>query len=151
MGLSFSVPRGQKVPASLRNIYKVLESDAGVTAPNHGDLSAWADHGVLLLNTVLTVREKEAGSHQRQGWEQLTRAILEAVNAQRRRVVFLSLGKHAQQATAFVDRTRHAVVETPHPSPLVIGNPFGKTRPFSEVNRLLQQGGVAPVDWRLPA
>ena len=150
MGLSFSVPRGHKIPASLRNIYATLNADTGATPPAHGDLSAWADRGVLLLNTVLTVREGEANSHQKKGWERLTGAVLQWLNAQPQRIVFLSLGKQAQAATDFVDRSRHSVVKTPHPSPLVIGNPFGKTRPFSEVNQLLLAAKREPIDWQLP-
>ena len=149
-GLSFSVPRGRPVPGSLRNMYQVLKTDVGATPPKHGDLSAWADRGVLLLNTVLTVREGEPNSHKDHGWETFTRAIMEKVNQKQSRVVFLCLGKQAQQTAAFVDTNRHAVVSTPHPSPLNPGNPFGRTRPFSEVNRLLEAKGQAPIDWQLP-
>jgi uracil-DNA glycosylase len=149
-GLSFSVPAGRPIPASLKNLFEVAKEDVGIEMPDDGDLAPWADQGVLLLNTVLTVREGEPNSHKARGWERFTKAMLEKVNAQDERVVFLLLGKQAQQVAAGIDTTRHAVVATPHPSPATPGNPFGKTRPFSRVNDALRQGGRTPIDWQIP-
>jgi uracil-DNA glycosylase len=150
MGLSFSVPRGVRVPASLRNVYRVLEQEVPFTAPGHGDLSAWADRGALLLNAVLTVRAGEASSHQGKGWETFTAAVLGAVDALPTPLVFLNLGK-AAQATARAVVRRHPLVDAPHPSPLNRSQPFVDARPFAAVNRALVEQGGAPFDWRLEA
>lgn len=149
-GLCFSVERGKAIPGSLRNMFKVLEVDVGATRGSCGDLTPWADQGVLLLNTVLTVREGASNSHKGRGWERFTRAVLEVVNARCEGVVFLLLGKHAQSFAELVDSKRHVIVTAPHPSPASPGNPFGKTRPFSAVNRALEELGRAPIDWQLP-
>jgi len=149
-GLSFSVPPEAKVPPSLRNMFKVMNVDVGAPIPNHGNLEAWADRGVLLLNTVLTVREGEPNSHKGQGWEQFTRAILEVVNRKADTVAFLLLGKQAQLVAAQVDTTRHTIVAAPHPSPMSIGNPFGACRPYSAINAALEKAGREPIDWTIP-
>lgn len=148
-GLSFSVPDGRTIPPSLKNMLKTLNADLGVPIPTSGNLERWTDRGVLLLNTVLTVREGQANSHKNRGWERFTRAILAVVNAQPERVVFLLLGKQAGTVASDVDRSRHTVIQAPHPSPLNIGNPFGKTRPYSAVNDALKRGGREPIDWTL--
>lgn len=150
-GLAFSVARGVKPPASLRNVFLGLEADLGLPPPGHGDLSAWATRGVLLLNTVLTVRAGEPQSHQRRGWEAFTGAVLRHVAAREARVVFLCFGKPALKlATSLCGR--HPVVAAPHPSPLN-GRAFVETvtreRTFSRVNALLLEGGVPAVDWAL--
>ncbi len=149
-GMSFSVPTGKPIPASLKNMLKTAHADVGTTVPNNGDLGPWADQGVLLLNTILTVREGEPDSHKDHGWEQFTQAILDKVNAQNKRVVFLLLGKQAQAEGAHVDTAKHVVVTAPHPSPMVPGNPFGKTHVFSDVNNALSDGGRGTIDWQLP-
>ncbi|MFL5321914.1 MAG: uracil-DNA glycosylase [Myxococcaceae bacterium] len=149
-GLSFSVEKGMPIPGSLRNMLKVAETDVGAKYPNNGDLTPWADQGVLLLNTVLTVREGLPNSHRDHGWEMFTRAILDVVNKKQQPVAFMLLGKQAQEFGAGVDTTRHTVVNAPHPSPAAPGNPFGKTHPFSDVNKALTKAGEKPINWQLP-
>jgi uracil-DNA glycosylase len=149
-GLSFSVPAGKPIPASLKNMLETAHTDVGTTMPNNGDLSAWADQGVLLLNTILTVREGAPDSHKDHGWEQFTQAILNKVNEKNDRVVFLLLGKQAQAEGALVDTSKHVVVNAPHPSPMNPGNPFGKTHVFSDVNKALTDAGRGAVDWQIP-
>ena len=152
-GLSFSVHPGVKLPASLRNLFKGLVHDVGIPMPTSGDLTPWAKQGLLLLNTVLTVREGEPNSHRGRGWEPLTEAMLRVVDAQQERVVFLCLGRQAQQmAERLVDARRHAIIHTPHPSPLT-GRSFMdavvRERPFQRLNLLLVEAGRAPIDWAL--
>jgi uracil-DNA glycosylase len=152
-GLAFSVAPGQKIPASLRNLFAGLELDLGYPPPTSGDLTPWARQGVLLLNTVLTVREGAAGSHRKRGWEPVTDAILRHVNALPGPIVFLALGKPAQaMSDALVDRARHHVLCLPHPSPLN-GKAFvtaaAVERPFSRINQLLKAGGRPPIAWQL--
>lgn len=149
-GLSFSVPRGVAPPPSLQNIFKELEADLGVPRSTHGCLETWADQGVLLLNAVLTVEEGKAGSHQNRGWEPFTDAIIRALNDERQHLVFLLWGAFAQRKAAFVDRKRHLVLESPHPSPLSAHRGFLGSRPFSKINSYLQEHGIAPVNWALP-
>jgi uracil-DNA glycosylase len=148
-GLAFSVARGVALPGSLRNMFKVMTLDLGIPPATHGDLGAWADRGVLLLNTVLTVNAGAPNSHQRKGWETFTTAVVDAVNRGPRRVVFLLLGKPAQKMAALVDVTRHGVVMAPHPSPLNTRQ-WMLARPFSEVNRALVALDHAGMDWALP-
>jgi uracil-DNA glycosylase len=149
-GLSFSVPRGVKVPPSLRNLYKELQSDLGIAPPAHGNLEHWADEGVLLLNTVLTVEEDKPGSHRGQGWEQVTGAVLQEINEKRDRVVFILLGKDAQKKAAIIDTSKHIVLSAPHPSPLSASTGFFGCKLFSRVNDALQTAGRGPIDWKLP-
>ncbi len=149
-GLAFSVPPGVAPPPSLRNLLRELREDLGVPAPAGGSLVPWARRGVLLLNTVLTVRKGSPGSHAGHGWEQFTDAVIERVNAKRSRVVFLLLGGEAQKKAERVDGGRHAVVEAPHPSPLSAHRGFFGSRIFSRANALLREGGRAPVEWGLP-
>lgn len=148
-GLSFSVLAGVKIPPSLRNIYKELHADLGVNIPSHGCLQAWAEQGVLLLNNVLTVEEGAAGSHQRQGWELFTDAIIQQLNQRREGVVFLLWGSHAQKKGAAIDRQRHLVLEAPHPSPLSVYRGYFGCRHFSKANAYLEAQGDTAIDWRL--
>lgn len=152
-GLSFSVGPGMKIPGSLRNIFAALNADLGLEKPATGDLTAWAKRGVLLLNTVLTVREGEAGSHQGQGWEPFTGAVLEQINAMPGPIVFLCFGKHAQAlAGTLIDASRHTVLIEPHPSPLN-GRKFVESvkanKTFSKTNAVLVSAGREPIDWSL--
>lgn len=148
-GLCFSVPAGVPHPPSLRNIFRELAEDLGCTTPHSGDLSAWADRGVLLLNTVLTVRAREAGSHQRRGWERFTDAVIRAVDQGPQPVVFLLWGTPARKKRKLIGDGRHRVVEGVHPSPLSAHRGFFGSRPFSTVNRHLVELGQPPVDWAL--
>ncbi|MDW3218320.1 MAG: uracil-DNA glycosylase [Acidimicrobiales bacterium] len=149
-GLCFSVRHGVRVPPSLQNIHKELHDDLGVAIPDHGNLEAWARQGVLLLNTTLTVRAHEAASHQRQGWEDFTDAVIDVVNAKDERVVFVLWGAAARKKRSIIDRHRHAVIESPHPSPLSAHKGFFGTKPFSRANAALVDAGRTPVDWSLP-
>ena len=153
-GLAFSVAPGSKVPASLRNLFAGLQLDLGIPRPTSGDLSPWARGGVLLLNSVLTVREGAPGSHRRQGWEAFTRAALGAVSARARPAVFFCFGKEAQAvAAACVDGRRHLVIATPHPSPLTGGaflEAVKRDRPFSRANAFLTAAGLPALDLASP-
>ena len=145
-GLAFSVPAGVPLPPSLRNIFKEMQSDLG-TAPASGDLSHWARQGVLLLNSVLTVRAHAAGSHRGHGWEEFTDAVLRAVNRVSPPCVFILWGADAQKKRALVDETRRRVISGPHPSPLSAYRGFFGSRPFSRTNELLHELGAKPIDW----
>ena len=149
-GLSFSVRPGVKIPPSLVNIYKELQSDLGIAPPRHGFLEHWAKQGVLLLNAVLTVELGQANIHQGKGWEQFTDAVICAVNDQPHPVVFILWGSYAQKKAAFVDTSRHLVVKSPHPSPLSAHNGFFGSHPFSKANHFLESKGYKPIDWQLP-
>lgn len=148
-GLCFSVGPGIAKPPSLQNVFKELYSDLGIPVPNHGCLDAWAVQGVLLLNATLTVRANNAGSHQGKGWEQFTDAVIGALSEKRNGLVFLLWGNYARQKGAKIDRSKHLVLEAPHPSPLARGGFFG-CRHFSKSNDYLLSRGVEPVDWHLP-
>jgi uracil-DNA glycosylase len=150
MGLCFSVPEGVPPPPSLQNLFRELSDDLGVPTPTSGDLTPWAERGVLLLNAVLTVSPGRAGSHANKGWERFTDRAVQALSERREGLVFLLLGRYAQQKGAVVDRTRHDVVAAAHPSPLSASSGFFGSRPFSRANALLEARGGAPVDWRLP-
>lgn len=150
MGLCFSVPKGVPPPPSLQNLFKELADDVGVPTPTSGDLTPWAERGVLLLNAVLTVSPGRAGSHAGKGWERFTDRAVQALSERREGLVFLLLGRYAQQKGAVVDRTRHDVVAAAHPSPLSASSGFFGSRPFSRANALLEARGGEPVDWRLP-
>lgn len=151
MGLSFSVPKIVPKPPSLNNIFKELHSDLGVPVSAHGDLSYWADQGVLLLNSVLTVEKDRAASHQGQGWEYFTDAIIAAINAHTEHTVFMLWGSYAKRKGSHIDTRRHLVLSASHPSPLSAnrGGFFG-TRPFSRCNEYLLRYGKSPIDWALP-
>jgi uracil-DNA glycosylase len=150
MGLSFSVPPGVTPPPSLRNIFAELGTDLGLPVPRSGDLTQWAERGVLLLNSVLTVGPGSPASHAGKGWEAFTDRVIAEVSARCEGVVFLLWGRYAQQKGAIVDTTRHHVLTAAHPSPYSASNGFFGCRHFSRANALLEQGGQAPVDWRLP-
>lgn len=150
-GLCFSVRPGTRIPPSLQNIHKELADDTGDAIPSHGNLDAWARRGVLLLNTSLTVRAHEAGSHRGKGWERFTDEVIRTVNAKPERVVFILWGSSARAKTALIDRDRHAVIESPHPSPLSAHRGFFGSRPFSRANEALVAAGRDPVDWSIPA
>ena len=148
-GLCFSVRPGVRVPPSLVNIHKELEADLGIAAPDHGNLEAWARQGVLLLNTTLTVRSGQAASHQGKGWETFTDEVIRAVDAKPDHVVFILWGGHARKKKALIDRTRHTIVESAHPSPLSANNGFFGSRPFSLTNEALRAHGQQTIDWSL--
>ena len=150
-GLSFSVPPSQKeIPPSLQNIYKELQDDLGCKIPNNGYLKKWADQGVLLLNTVLTVREHQANSHHGQGWEIFTDRIIELLNAREKPMAFILWGTPARRKKAMITNPHHYIVESPHPSPLSASRGFFGSRPFSRVNDFLKRTGQEPIDWQLP-
>lgn len=149
-GLSFSVlPEQQEIPPSLQNIYKELHDDLGCYIPNNGYLKKWAEQGVLLLNTVLTVRAHQANSHQGKGWEQFTDAIIQAVNAQDRPVVFLLWGRPAQNKMSMLNNQKHLILTAPHPSPLSAYRGFFGCKHFSQTNDFLEKNGIAPIDWQI--
>jgi uracil-DNA glycosylase len=147
MGLSFSVPDGVKLPPSLVNIYKELKTDIGKDSPKTGDLTPWAKQGVLLLNSVLTVREHQAAGHRGKGWEQFTDAILRAVNDKPEHVVFILWGGFARKKKSLIDKSRHTVIESAHPSPLSAYNGFFDSKPFSKTNDAFETHGQKPIDW----
>lgn len=149
-GLSFSVLPGKAdTPPSLQNIYKELNSDLGCYIPNNGYLKKWADQGVLLLNTVLTVRAHAANSHQGRGWEQFTDAIIKAVNQKKEPVVFMLWGRPAQMKKSMLDNPNHLVLTAPHPSPLSAYRGFFGCRHFSKCNEFLKNNGLEPIDWQI--
>ena len=147
-GLCFSVNDGIKFPPSLVNIFKELESDLGIATPRSGSLVHWAEQGVFLLNATLTVREHEAGSHQNRGWETFTDAVIRCLATEREHLVFILWGGYAQRKGAFIDRNRHLVIASPHPSPLSAYHGFFGTKPFSRTNDYLKANGIEPIDWQ---
>lgn len=149
-GLCFSVLRGVPTPPSLQNMFKELRSDVGVPIPAHGNLQHWAEQGVLLLNAVLTVEQARANAHQGRGWELFTDACIAHLNREREGLVFLLWGSYAQRKGQLIDRTRHCVLEAPHPSPLSAHRGFLGCRHFSKTNSWLEEHGERPVDWTLP-
>lgn len=148
-GLSFSVQPGQDIPPSLVNIYKELHDDLGRYIPNNGYLKKWADQGVLLLNTVLTVRAHQANSHQGHGWEQFTDAVIQAVNAQDRPIVYMLWGAPARRKKAMLTNPKHLILEAPHPSPLSAYRGFFGCKHFSKANEFLKASGLEPIDWQI--
>lgn len=148
-GLCFSVLPGNKIPPSLVNIYNELKTDLGCYIPNNGYLEKWAKQGVMLLNTVLTVRAGEAFSHQNHGWETFTDAVIRAVNAQDRPIVYMLWGSPAQRKAAMLDNPKHLVLKAPHPSPLSAYRGFFGCRHFSSCNEFLKQEGLEPIDWQI--
>jgi uracil-DNA glycosylase len=147
-GLSFSVNPGIRHPPSLANIFNELQNDMGIPYPKSGDLSPWAEQGVLLLNATLTVRENEAASHQKQGWELFTDRVIQEISAKREGIIFLLWGKFAQGKEVLIDRQKHFILKAAHPSPLARGAFFG-SKPFSKTNQILLEQGLDPIDWRL--
>ena len=148
-GLCFSVQQGVKIPPSLRNMYKELASDIGCDIPNHGDLSSWAKQGVLMLNTVLTVRAQQANSHRKQGWETFTDAVIRCVNDSKATVAFVLWGSPARKKKKLIDVDRHVVIESAHPSPLSAHRGFLGSRPFSKINEALERAGRGQIDWTI--
>jgi uracil-DNA glycosylase len=149
-GLCFSVRPGVPAPPSLQNIFKELHTDLGIDPPDHGCLDAWAAQGVLLLNATLTVRARQAASHQGKGWETFTDEVIRAVSAKPERVVFILWGASARKKRSLIDTSRHVIIESAHPSPLSAHNGFLGSRPFSRTNDALVAAGREPVDWRIP-
>jgi uracil-DNA glycosylase len=149
-GLCFSVRPGVEVPPSLQNIFLELKSDLGIDPPGHGHLAHWAAQGVLLLNATLSVEAGKPGSHQNQGWETFTDAVIHALNREREGLVFVLWGSYAQKKGAFIDTTKHLVLKGPHPSPLSAHRGFFGCRHFSRINDYLRSRGQAPIDWKLP-
>jgi uracil-DNA glycosylase len=149
-GLCFSVRPGVAPPPSLRNIFAELEADLGFAPPNHGCLDSWTRHGVLLLNTSLTVRAHQAASHQKKGWETFTDQVIRTVADKPERVVFVLWGAAARKKKTLIDTSRHTVIASAHPSPLSAHNGFFGSRPFSRTNEALVAAGREPVDWRIP-
>lgn len=149
-GLCFSVPPGIQPPPSLVNIYKELHDDLGYDIPHHGYLRSWAEQGVLLLNSTLTVEEGKAGSHQNHGWETFTDAVIERLNSTKTGLVFILWGAYAQKKGSFIDADKHLVLKSPHPSPLSAYRGFFGSKPFSKTNDYLSRLDQSPVNWRLP-
>ncbi|MEO8885266.1 MAG: uracil-DNA glycosylase [Mucilaginibacter sp.] len=150
-GLSFSVQKGVQVPPSLQNIYKELATDIpGFTIPKTGDLTQWAEQGVLLLNATLTVRAATAGSHQKKGWEKFTDTVIKTISDKKEGVVFILWGNYAQSKSELIDGSKHLIIKSTHPSPLAVsrGGFFG-SRPFSKTNEYLKQHGEKPIDWKI--
>lgn len=148
-GLSFSVPEGIKLPPSLRNIFKEIEADLGISMSTSGDLTAWAQQGVLLLNATLTVEQAAAGSHQKKGWEEFTDAAIRALNEKRQGIVFVLWGSYAQKKGAFIDTSKHLVLKSVHPSPLSAHRGFFGNKQFSQINKYLESQGQAAIVWQL--
>ncbi|MDR5658832.1 uracil-DNA glycosylase [Serpentinicella sp. ANB-PHB4] len=148
-GLSFSVKPGVTTPPSLKNIYKELESDLGFSIPSHGYLKKWSDQGVLLLNTVLTVRAGEANSHKTLGWEQFTNKVIEILNQREEPIVFILWGKNAQSKIKILNNPNHYIIKSVHPSPLSAHRGFFGSRPFSKANEFLTSINRQPIDWQI--
>lgn len=148
-GLAFSVKPGVAIPKSLRNIYKELNDDLKCYVPNNGCLKKWAEQGVLLLNTILTVEEGMPNSHKGIGWEIFTDRIISAINDKKTPVVFMLWGNNAREKKTLISNTRHLVIESAHPSPLSANRGFFGSRPFSRVNKFLLENGVEPIDWQI--
>ena len=148
-GLCFSVRPGTEIPPSLVNIYKELEDDLGCYIPNNGYLVKWAEQGVLLLNTLLTVRAHAAFSHKGAGWERFTDAVIEALNRENRPIVFLLWGSPAQRKAEMLNNPNHLILKAPHPSPLSASRGFFGCKHFSKANRFLQEHGETPIDWQI--
>ncbi|MBK7870379.1 MAG: uracil-DNA glycosylase [Saprospiraceae bacterium] len=148
MGLSFSVPKGIKIPPSLQNIYKELHDDITISIPNHGDLTNWATQGVFLLNAMLTVERNKPQSHQKIGWQNFTDAVIHKLSEQREHLVFMLWGNFARKKNTLIDSSKHLILEAPHPSPLAGGGFFG-CKHFSKANNYLKDNGQTPIDWKL--
>ena len=149
-GLSFSVQKGVKIPPSLKNIYKELSTDLQhFKIPAHGNLTEWADRGVLLLNATLTVRAKEPGSHQGKGWEIFTDTVITELSQRKAGIIFLLWGKYAQNKALLIDESRHTIFKAPHPSPFSAHQGFLGCRHFSKTNSILSQNGLSPIDWQI--
>lgn len=148
-GLSFSVPKGIKIPPSLKNIYKELESDLNFSIPNHGNLESWAKQGVLLLNAILTVNASEPASHKKSGWEDFTDTVIKKISDNSENKVFLLWGRFAQEKSKFIDSSKHLVLKAAHPSPFSAHNGFFGCKHFSKTNEYLVKHGQAPINWQI--
>jgi len=149
-GLSFSVQKGVAIPPSLRNIYKELSTDIpGFITPNHGDLTEWAEQGVLLLNASLTVRAGTPGSHQKRGWEEFTDNVIKTISDKKKGVVFILWGAFAQAKAELIDQKKHFIIKSPHPSPFSADRGFFGSKPFSKTNEILLKEGKKPIDWQI--
>ena len=148
MGLSFSVPRGVRIPPSLRNIYKEVSNDIGCYIPNHGDLTAWAEQGVFLLNAILTVEKNKPSSHSKIGWQSFTDAVIKTLSDNRENLVFLLWGKFAEKKSVLIDHSKHLVLVSPHPSPLA-GGAFFNNNHFSKTNEYLSNHNIKPISWQI--
>ena len=148
-GLCFSVSPGVSFPPSLQNIFKELEDDLGVSKPQSGDLAAWAEQGILLLNTTLTVRQGAPASHQGKGWETFTDEVIRCISQKKEKIVFVLWGASARRKKSLIDVTKHTCIESVHPSPLSAYRGFFGSKPFSRINQLLRQQGVTEIDWSL--
>jgi len=146
-GLSFSVPQGVRIPPSLKNIFKEIHDDIGTPIPDSGNLERWAQQGVLLLNATLTVRAGEPGSHQGNGWEEFTDAVIQALSEKREHLVFMLWGKYAKAKGAHIDRDKHLVLEAAHPSPYSAHSGFFGCKHFSKANKYLVEHRIQPIDW----
>lgn len=147
MGLSFSVPSSTKIPPSLHNIFKEIENDIGITPLPHGDLTRWAEQGVLLLNATLTVQKGLAGSHQKKGWEELTDSLIKKVSDSQERVVFILWGNYAKQKSNLIDIKKHLIITSTHPSPFSAHQGFFGSKPFSQTNTYLKKHGFPEIHW----
>lgn len=150
-GLSFSVPHGVKLPPSLKNIYKELADDIGMNIPTHGNLEAWAEQGVFLLNAFLTVKASDPESHSKIGWGQFTDAVISKLSSEREGSVFMLWGKFAQKKAALIDSSKHHILEAPHPSPFSARKGFFYCKHFSRANSILKEQGQQPIEWALPS
>ena len=148
-GLSFSVQKGIKVPPSLKNIYKELESDLGITPPDNGELTKWANQGVLLLNAVLTVEKDKPASHRKLGWERLTDYIIKSLNLKEEPIVFILWGNFAKEKKELITNPNHLVITSPHPSPFSANSGFFGSKPFSKANKYLIKNNIEPINWDL--
>lgn len=148
MGLCFSVPRGVRIPPSLRNVFKEIHQDLDLPIPAHGDLTSWAKQGVLLLNTILTVEHKQAGSHKNIGWSQFTDTVIRTISDQLKGIVFLLWGNYAKTKILLIDEKKHFVLSSAHPSPLARNRFFGNHH-FSGTNEILKKQGKEPIDWTI--
>lgn len=146
-GLCFSVRNGVPMPPSLVNIFKELRADTGADMPPNGDLTRWADQGVLLLNATLTVRAKSPGSHQNKGWEEFTDAVVKLLSEEKENLVFILWGAYAQKKGSVIDRNKHFVISSPHPSPFSANRGFFGSKPFSQANEYLASKGLEPIKW----
>lgn len=149
-GLCFSVQKGTPQPPSLQNIFKELKSDLGIDPPHHGELISWAQHGVLLMNTVLTVREGQPNSHKGKGWEIFTDRVIQLLNEREKPMAFILWGGNARSKKSLITNPAHLILESPHPSPLSAYNGFFGNRHFSRTNEFLVSKGIEPIDWRIP-
>lgn len=148
-GLAFSVNKDTKLPPSLKNIYKELNSDLGIKTPTHGDLTTWAKQGVLLLNSILTVEKDKPASHRKLGWEEYTDRIIKQISKERENIVFILWGKYAESKIDLIDTNRHLIISSPHPSPFSARKGFFGSKPFSKTNNYLKEKGIKEIDWSI--